>query len=58
MVLQWCYNGVTMVLQWCYNGVTTVLEWCYNGVLQWCYLAGHDEGATDVSVLHQALAVG
>jgi hypothetical protein len=40
MVLQWCYNGVTMVLQWCYNGVTMVLQWCYNGVtmvLQWCY---------------------
>jgi hypothetical protein len=32
MVLQWCYNGVTMVLQWCYNGVTMVLQWCYNGV--------------------------
>jgi hypothetical protein len=22
MVLQWCYNGVTVVLQWCYSGVT------------------------------------
>jgi hypothetical protein len=40
MVLQWCYNGVTIVLQRCYNGVTAVLQRCYNGVtavLQRCY---------------------
>jgi hypothetical protein len=32
MVLQRCYNGVTMVLQWCYNGGTMVLQWCSSGV--------------------------
>jgi hypothetical protein len=28
VVLQWCYNDVTMMLEWCYNGVKTVREWC------------------------------
>jgi hypothetical protein len=31
MVLEWCYNGVTLALQWCYNSVRMVLEWCYSG---------------------------
>jgi hypothetical protein len=32
VVLQWCYNGVTMLLQWCCSGVAVVLQWCYTGV--------------------------
>jgi hypothetical protein len=26
LMLQWCYNGVTMVSQWCYSGVTMIFQ--------------------------------
>jgi hypothetical protein len=32
VVIQWCYNGVTVVLQLGHRGVTEVLQWCYSGV--------------------------
>jgi hypothetical protein len=32
VVLQWCYNSVTVVLQWRHHGVTVVSQWCYSFV--------------------------
>jgi hypothetical protein len=30
VVLEWCYNGVTVVLQWCYGDVAVLLVWCHS----------------------------